>query len=63
MCEYCANCYDGCPQCGKGKSILTNTTTMKIGITNTIHIHESDGLSYLSYPPQSKCKVCGEFYY
>ncbi len=24
--------------------------------------HESDGLSYLSYPPQLKCIKCGEFY-
>ena len=24
--------------------------------------HESDGLSYLSYPPQSRCKKCGQFY-
>jgi hypothetical protein len=24
--------------------------------------HESDGLNYLSYPPQSRCKKCGEYY-
>lgn len=26
------------------------------------HVHESDGMSYLSNPPQSKCKTCGQFY-
>jgi len=25
------------------------------------HIHEADGLVYTSYPPQWKCKICGEF--
>ena len=24
--------------------------------------HESDGNCYTSYPPQNKCKLCGEFY-
>ena len=27
-CEYCPNCYNGCPQCGKGKiEIITTATT------------------------------------
>ncbi len=26
------------------------------------HIHESDGLMYMSHPPQMKCKICGQFY-
>ena len=28
-CEYCADCFalDGCPQCGKGKAILTTGST------------------------------------
>lgn len=30
---------------------------------NPLHICESDGLQYLSYPPQWKCKICGKFYY
>ena len=29
---------------------------------NDGHTHESDGLVYLSYPPQSRCKICGKFY-
>lgn len=26
-CEYCAYDYNGCPQCGKGKSIFTTSST------------------------------------
>jgi hypothetical protein len=35
-------------------------------ITNNVCPHclgESDGLTYLSYPPQNKCKNCGQFWY
>lgn len=29
-CEYCANCYNGCPQCGNGKvEVVLTTTTNK----------------------------------
>jgi len=24
--------------------------------------HESDGFCYTSYPPQNRCKKCGDFY-
>lgn len=26
-CEYCPLCFDGCPQCGRGKIEITTTTT------------------------------------
>ena len=26
QCEYCAYCYNGCPQCGKGRMEITTTT-------------------------------------
>jgi hypothetical protein len=29
---------------------------------NQDHVCESDGLEYLSYPPQWRCKICGKFY-
>lgn len=29
-CEYCAMCYNGCPQCGKGKIEITTSTTTEI---------------------------------
>lgn len=31
-------------------------------LSNEPHCHESDGLVYMSYPPQHKCKICGMFY-
>lgn len=41
-----------------------NTTTngWDIAVQNGLHSCESDGLQYLSYPPQWKCKHCGKFY-
>jgi len=29
-CEYCAMCYNGCPQCGKGKIEIITTSGTKI---------------------------------
>lgn len=31
-------------------------------IDNYHCVHENDGMSYTSLPPQNRCKKCGEFY-
>lgn len=48
---------DALDENNKPNYILPNTMPV------AIHKHESDGLQYLSNPPQYKCKQCGAFYY
>ena len=35
--------------------------TIKLSESPSPHICESDGMEYLSYPPQWRCKICGRF--
>lgn len=39
---------------------VPKTDTLTGQPSKTAHVHESDGLLYTTYPPQVKCRICGE---
>lgn len=43
--------------------LIQETKEISISNESPLHVHESNGVVYLSYPVQYKCKICGEFYH
>lgn len=52
-CEYCPQCHNGCPQCGKGeiRTTSTNTTTANERVVNESYerLRAKPKNSYISY--------------